>query len=89
MLCEENVVNFKEAQCLQAKRPRTDEQLVNELAALQARLRMLDELNSRLCQESNDARAALRGELGEEVEVAMLCHPGAQSFALAAYPKHL
>lgn len=52
-------------------------------------LRTLDELNSRLCQESNDARGALRGELGIEVEVAMLRHLGAQPFALAPYPKHL
>ena len=31
----------------------------------------------------------LHGELGEEVEVALLHHLGAQPFALAPYPKHL
>ena len=62
---------------------------MNEITTLQARLRMLEELNLWLHQESNGACAALCEELTKEVEVAMLCCPSAQPFSLTSYPKHL
>ena len=85
MLHEENVINFEQAN-LQAEAPCIDDQLVNEIASLHLRLRMLEELNSWLQQDSNNACAALHGE---DVEVAMLYHPSAQPFALSPYPVHL